>query len=447
VAIPDQRLPDWSRSSSAARAEISDRSVGRARRLEPRLHAFVAIENGPFQPSRDETLAGMPYAAKDMFATRDHRPACGLPSSAGFTIDGYAEVLRRLDDAGAFRVGFTTMTELAYEPSGYNAVAPYARNPWNPAFIPGGSSSGSAVAVASGSVVLAVGSDTGGSIRIPAHCCGVTGWKSTWGCVNSADALPLAPFLDTIGLLARGASELAPAVTVLSPPAKPRAPVEHIVVLRDALERAESSVSRACQDGIDAIEASGATISDTNGLRTIEAIDRHALNVMQGEAVRTHAARLDDHAINPVLRTRLAKGLAIDDATLCASREARMSLARAFEESILGKADAAALPVMPICTPRFREVDPSSPSFSARRLYALSDYCRFVNMLGFPAIAFPVGFDDRGLPVALQLVGRPGRDGDLVALAARMQEKTDWHARVPTAILDLVEPQRERPND
>jgi len=105
------------------------------------------------------------------------------------------------------------------------------------------------------------------------------------------------------------------------------------------------------------------------------------------------------------------------------------------------------LPVMPICTPRFREVDPSSPSFSARRLYALSDYCRFVNMLGFPAIAFPVGFDDRGLPVALQLVGRPGRDGDLVALAARMQEKTDWHARVPTAILDLVEPQRERPDD
>jgi aspartyl-tRNA(Asn)/glutamyl-tRNA(Gln) amidotransferase subunit A len=428
-------------------AEIADGAVDCARRLEPRLHAFVAIKNRLPRSSQDGALAGMPYAAKDMFAARDHRPAGGLPPSAAFTIDGHAEVLRRLDDAGAFRVGFTTMTELAYEPSGYNAVVPYARNPWNPDFIPGGSSSGSAVAVASGSVLLAVGSDTGGSIRIPAHCCGVTGWKPTWGSVSFADALPLAPFLDTIGLLARGASELAPAATVLSPLAQLRAPVEHVVVLRDALERAESSVSRACEDGIGAIEALGVTMSDADGLRTIEAIDRHALNVMQGEAVRTHADRLDDPAINPVLRMRLAKGLAIDDATVCASRVARVSLAREFEENILGKADAALLPVAPMRTPLFREVNPSSPSFSARRLYALSDYCRFVNMLGFPAIAFPVGFDDRGLPVALQLVGRPGRDGDLIALAARMQEKTDWHARVPTGIRDLVEPQKERLHD
>ncbi|HEX5507494.1 MAG TPA: amidase, partial [Pseudolabrys sp.] len=333
------------------RTKIADNAVGLARQLEPRLHAFVTVESASSPPSRDGAVAGIPYAAKDMFAAPDHRPAGGLPPSAGFTIDGYAEVLRRLDDAGAFRVGFTAMTELAYEPSGYNAVVPYARNPWNPDFIPGGSSSGSAVAVASGSVVLALGSDTGGSIRIPAHCCGVTGWKPTWGSVSVAGALPLVPFLDTVGLLVRSASELAPAAAVLSPVAQPRVPVERIVVLRDAVERAEPSVGRACKDGIDAIEALGTMISDMNGLRAVEAIDRHALNVMQGEAVRTHAGRLDDPAIHPILRTRLVKGLAVDDAALSASRSARARLVAEFEETVFGKADAALLPVMPLRTP------------------------------------------------------------------------------------------------
>jgi aspartyl-tRNA(Asn)/glutamyl-tRNA(Gln) amidotransferase subunit A len=113
-------------------------------------------------------------------------------------------------------------------------------------------------------------------------------------------------------------------------------------------------------------------------------------------------------------------------------------LAREFEDAVLGNADAAIMPVMPIRTPPYSDVDPGSPSFSGRRLYELSRYCRFVNMLGFPAVAIPVGFDDRGLPIALQAIGRPGRDGDLIALAAQVQERTDWHGRVPTAIRDLV---------
>ena len=166
---------------------------------------------------------------------------------------------------------------------------------------------------------------------------------------------------------------------------------------------------------------------------------RLRISAVQGEAVRSHAGLLDHPGISPSLRKRLAKGLAIDDAMLSASRAARLQLASNFEDKILGKADAAVLPVMPIRTPPYRDVDPASPSFSGRPLYALSSYCRFVNMLGFPAVAIPVGFDDRGLPIGLQIIGRPGRDGDLIALATRLQEKTDWHARVPAAIRDLVD--------
>ncbi len=439
MPVAGKRFPVWSRLSFAAQRKIAGQAAERARRLDRRLHAFVAVEDTVLSLAPTAALALMPYAAKDMFAAPNRRPRCGLAAAENIGLRGYADVLRRLDDAGGCRGGFTAMTALAYEPSGYNAVADYARNPWDTDFIPGGSSSGSAVAVASGSVLFALGSDTGGSIRIPAHCCGVTGWKPTWGSVSAAGALPLAPFLDCIGLLARDASELAPAAAVLSSLAEPRMPIKRVVVLRDAVANAEPSVRIACRNGIDAIEASGVAMSSVDGLDAIEAIDFHALRVMQGEAVRIHRDRLDDPSIDAVLRARLAKGLEIDDSMLSASRSARARLAKDFEEKILGKADAAILPVMPMRTPPFSEVNPSSPLFSARRLYALSSYCRFVNMLGFPAVAFPVGFDDRGLPVALQMIARAGLDGDLIALTARMQEKTDWHGRVPTAVHDLLD--------
>ena len=112
-------------------------------------------------------LTLIPYAAKDLFVAPKHRPKGGLADVLDFGLNGYADVLRRLDDAGACRVGFTAMTELAYEPSGYNAVSTYPRNPWNLDFITGGSSSGSAVAVTSGAAVIALGSDTGGSNSHP----------------------------------------------------------------------------------------------------------------------------------------------------------------------------------------------------------------------------------------------------------------------------------------
>jgi aspartyl-tRNA(Asn)/glutamyl-tRNA(Gln) amidotransferase subunit A len=421
------------------RRAASSAAIARATRLEARLHAFVELSALQEISSKTGSLAFLPYAAKDLFFAPNHWPCCGLAAPIEPDHTGYAGVLRCLDAAGAARIGFTAMTELAYEPSGFNAVANYPRNPWNCDFIPGGSSSGSAVAVASGASVVALGSDTGGSIRIPAHCCGVTGFKPSCGAISVTGSVPLAPFLDCVGLLAQSAADLALAAEVLLSNAPPPAVIEKVVVFDDVLDAAEPPIRRLCQDGIDLIGTLSVTVSRVDALSAIATIDEHALIVMQGEAARTHASRLNHPALDPVLRKRLAKGLSIDEETLAASRKMRTPMLEDFEDKILGSADAAVLPVMPICTPRYVDVDPASPSFSGRRLYDLSRYCRFVNMLGLPAVALPVGFDDRGLPVGLQLIGRRGRDRELIALASRIQAKSDWHARVPDAIHDLIE--------
>jgi aspartyl-tRNA(Asn)/glutamyl-tRNA(Gln) amidotransferase subunit A len=434
--VQSSRFPEWWQLAADQRARHLTIAATRATRLNEYLHAFVEVCPGRPRPSIGP-LALLPYAAKDLFAAPGHRPCAGLATPLGMA-EGYAEALWRLDAAGATRIGFTAMTELAYEPSGYNSSSPCPRNPWHLDFVPGGSSSGSAVAVASDAAVVAFGSDTGGSIRIPAHCCGVTGWKPTWGTVSAAGAMPLAPFLDSIGLLARCAADLSPAADILLPVGGQSADIETLAVIGDAMDETEPPVRRACQDGLDLCGSLSLRLLKVNALPVIAAVDQHALIVMQGEAARSHVGRLDDPTIAAVLRKRLRKGLEIDDAKLDASRAVRAQLVEQFEAQVLHGADAAVLPVMPVRTPPYREVDPTSPDFSARGLYALSRFCRFVNMLGLPAVAVPVGFDDRGLPVAMQIVGRGGRDRDLIRLAIRLQQQSDWHGRVPAVIRDLV---------
>jgi aspartyl-tRNA(Asn)/glutamyl-tRNA(Gln) amidotransferase subunit A len=427
----------WPKLDPTARRKMSLTAAARARRLEPRLNAFVTIEDD--LPPVDCKLGGLPYAAKDIFRTALHRPTGGFALPTDLAIEGETDLLARLDDAGARRVGFTGLPELAYEPSGYNHARGRVRNPWNLDFVAGGSSSGSAAAVASGSAVIALGSDTAGSLRIPAHCCGVTAWKPTYGIVSCSGTMPLAPSLDTIGLLARSACDMRDAVHILIGEPRAGGSIARITTIADCFDAAEASVRRACLQGLDAIEATGVRVEQRTALAEIEAIGAHALVVLQAEAARVHLARMEDPGIPAVLRKRLAKGLAIDEATLGASLSVRESLSHDFTARVFGASDAIVLPVMPIRVPLALETDPASDKFSPATLYALSRFTRFVNLLGFPAVAIPVGFDDQKLPVALQIVSRSHSDRALLALAQTVQDKTEWHARVPAAIADVME--------
>lgn len=438
MALTVARIPDWPTLDAALRRKISSTAVERARRLEPRLNAFVALEES-LVPVEGH-LGGLPYAAKDMFRTPSHRPTGGLATPSDASIEGETDLLARLDGAGARRVGFTGLPELAYEPSGYNHARGRVRNPWNLNFVAGGSSSGSAAAVASGSAVVALGSDTAGSLRIPAHCCGITAWKPTFGVVASTGAMPLAPTLDTIGLLARSVRDMQEAANLLIADDAPAASgtIAHARVITDCFAAAEQPIRQACYQGMGCIEASGTRLESCTALADIEAVDAHALVVLQAEAARVHRARTQDLNIAPVLRKRLAKGLAIDDATLATSIAMRETLLHDFTARVFGAADAIILPVMAIRVPRALETDPTAEEFSPATLYALSRFTRFVNMLGFPAIALPAGFDDRGLPVALQIVGRARTDLALLALGQRVQDTSHWHARIPDAVADAV---------
>jgi aspartyl-tRNA(Asn)/glutamyl-tRNA(Gln) amidotransferase subunit A len=429
------RFRDWSALDAAERGRKRMGAIAHAQALEPRLNAFVAFSSEPvrFSPG---VLDGMPYAAKDMFVSPDRRPTGGFAEPLPMARSPYAEVLERMDAGGGFRIGYTAMPELAYEPSGYNAVRGAARNPWNLNFITGGSSSGSAAAVASGSVILALGSDTGGSLRIPAHACGVTSWKPTYGTVPTSGTMPLAPTLDTIGLIARSARDLNPAARLMAP--LPSAePVRSACVLSDVLAATEPAVASACRDGLDAIAACDVALDRRDGIAAITELDPYVFVVLQAEAARAHRSLMTG-PLDPALRKRLEKGLKIDEQMLAASVSARPQLVADFLAQVFGQADVLALPVTPIRTPAAAVCDPSSPSFDAKTLYQLSRWTRFVNMLGLPAVAFPVGFDDHGMPVAIQIVGRPGSDPALILLAASVQSKTSWHAWVPPAVAGLA---------
>src|SRR5262245_9164331 len=162
------RIRDWSELDLNAQRRRREAARAHAAALGPLLNAFVEILP-PAPSGMAGPLNGLPYTAKDMFRTPTREPGCGFAGGLAFAIEGVCEPIARLAAAGADLIGFTNMTELAYEPSGFNATRGRVRNPWNLDFISGGSSSGSAAAVASGAVVAALGSDTGGPLRIPAH--------------------------------------------------------------------------------------------------------------------------------------------------------------------------------------------------------------------------------------------------------------------------------------
>jgi aspartyl-tRNA(Asn)/glutamyl-tRNA(Gln) amidotransferase subunit A len=430
------RLPDWSSLSKGGRMAALEQCRRRLAYLGRKLHAVEHIYDA--ETVHEGPLSGLPYVAKDMYATGRSQPSwgCSTPQAPALP---RASVIDRLDQAGASLIGAATMTELAYEPSGM--ARRRALNPWRFDAIPGGSSTGSAILVAAGCCFAALGSDTGGSVRIPAHCCGISALKPGYGRIALDGAMALAPSLDTFGIFARSAADLALLWPIVSrEPVALSEKLPRAVVLQDAFEASDAEIARVCRSAVSVLAECGMRIEEVRGFS--EETDVHALTVLLAEPAREHRVRIDDPATDATLRKRISKGLVITDGELATAIAARDELRDQFIlcclGSNLGSNDVVVLPVMPIRTPDVNEVDPASAHFNPRVLYALSRFTRFVNYLGLPALAVPAGFDSDGLPVGLQLIGRPGSEVVLLQIAVRLQERTDWHGRVPAAVASEI---------
>lgn len=436
-SAPLARFSDWTALPVGDRPRIL--AACRARAEANALNAFVGT-GGP--EGNEGPLAGLPFAVKDLLAFDGHLPACGLSRQAdGWSppVEGSSPLVARLVAAGGACVGTLNMSQIAFEPTGANAALGRPVNPWNPDAVTGGSSSGSGVAVAAGQCVLAIGSDTGGSVRMPAHSCGVTGLKPSFGRLPLDGAMILCRSLDTLGPMARSAAEAALAFEVLAGGIRQAQPIRRVALAVDCIDESDPDIAVCVRAFADAVRAAGVEIVPRAVRPFIAECDGPLFTIMQGEAFAAHSRLLAEGSpLEPVTRKRLERGRGITSADLDQARAEAARLARVFAAEVLDGVDALVLPVSPARTPLKAEADADSPDFQPKLLYLLSAFTRFANLIGAPALALPCGFDARGCPVGAQIVGRHGSDEALLALGVAVQGLSDWHGRIPPAVRDVI---------
>jgi len=357
---------------------------------------------------------------------KDVIDVAGMPTTAASRIldrvpERDAECVARLRAAGATIVGKLNTHEFAF---GALTNSPHfgpARNPWDPSRTTGGSSGGSGAAVAAGLVELALGTDTAGSIRIPAALCGVTGHRPTVGLVPTGGVVPVAWTLDAVGPLARSAEQCRRALEVMSgqPLAAGDAELRIGLVTR-LFELADPAVAAACEQALRLLPGRQEPVE----LPLHEEIATITQLVMLPEAAAVHLGwlrtRLADYGAD--VRARLLAGLLLPSTAYLTGRRAR-SWARALWERELGRFDLLVAPAMPIVAPRLDAIP-------ADYRLLIMPYNSPAALLGLPVTVVPCGLVE-GLPVGLALTGRHGEDGRTLAAAQAFQRLTDWHDRRP----------------
>jgi aspartyl-tRNA(Asn)/glutamyl-tRNA(Gln) amidotransferase subunit A len=442
--------------------EVTQSCLDRIARWQPHLNAFMAIEAEAALKAADAAdaalakgarrgaLHGVPLAHKDMYYEAGKVVTCGSRIRRDFVATTTSTALQRLKDAGTIRLGSLQMAEFAYGPTGHNAHYGPVHNPFALDRITGGSSSGSGAAVAARLTFAALGSDTGGSIRMPAHFCGVTGLKTTVGRISRAGAMPLSQSLDTVGPLARCAEDCAVLLGLMAG-ADPGDPTAISGPLPDYAAATAGSI-KGLTIGVptafyvDDLDAEVAGILDA----TIAVFKREGANVVQVElpdqrqltgasqlvlAVEAAAfhkrwmiERPQDYRAQVLMR--LQNGLAIPGVSYLEALRWRGPALAAYLAAV-ANIDALIAPVSPIAAPTIAESDVGNGPDAEAVIQRLTRFTRPINYLGLPALSIPAGFTRGGLPVGMQLVGRSFDEAMLLRIGAAFQRATDFHDRVP----------------
>jgi aspartyl-tRNA(Asn)/glutamyl-tRNA(Gln) amidotransferase subunit A len=448
-------------SREVSPVELTRACLDQIDRLDGQVNAFITVlaesaleeaRAAEAEIQRDRyrgALHGIPIAHKDLLYTRGVRTTAGSSVLADFVPNEDATVVRKLREAGTLLLGKLNLHEFAAGGTSHNRHYGAVHNPWRLEHHPGGSSGGSAAALATGMCFAASGSDTAGSIRIPSHCCGTTGIKPTYGRVSCAGVVPLSWSLDHVGPMTRSASDAALVLNAMAgfdraDAATVDRPSEDFTSELDLdlhglrvgipsayfTEPLQPDVESAWRAAIETLVQLGATPVDVR----FEALDRAValgMTIVRAEMAAFHKPWYSERpeAYGPLSeRFQLAHAMSATD-FVQAQRDREPIRAELW--SVFDRADVLVTPTMPTTAGR---IDSDLVEIDGAVYNTIENTTRFTypfNLSGFPAVSIPCGFDRLGLPIGLQLAGPPWREALLLRMAHQYQQATDWHQQRP----------------
>ncbi|MGA2117440.1 MAG: amidase [Bryobacteraceae bacterium] len=454
------------RAHSVTSVDLATAALARIKRLDPSLRAFITLTaeraladarraDAELAAGRDRgPLHGIPVAVKDLFAI------AGVPNTAGSLVyrnrvpAADCAVVGRLVEAGVVMLGTLNMHELAYGITSANPHFGAVRNPWNPDRSPGGSSGGSGAAVAADLVFAAMGSDTGGSIRIPASFCGTVGLKPTYGRVSRYGVLPLGHTLDHMGPLARTARDAAAVLNAIAgfdvrDPASSRRPVEDFIppeapsIRGLRLGFAESFFFERIEPGVDAAVRAAIARAEALGaqLKPVRVPDPAAINAVGQIILLAEAAAV----LAPYRKRRelfgedvlalLDQGSLVPATDYIQAQRIRRSMQRSFAK-VWGEVDCLVTPATAITAPPIGQATVTIGGSDEPVRPAATRMSRPFNVLGLPALSIPCGLDANGLPVGLQIAAPPFEEARLLRVGAALEDSGIKLSAVPEPTAD-----------
>jgi aspartyl-tRNA(Asn)/glutamyl-tRNA(Gln) amidotransferase subunit A len=434
--------------------ELAEACLRQIERLNPQLCAFIIVNDLESALNRKSyenvpatlvnALRGVPLAVKDLFNTAGVRTTIGSKFFTDHIPSEDAFVVEKLKQAGATIIGKTNTHEIALGVTGDNPHFGTARNPWDRDRIPGGSSSGSAIAVATGMALGALGSDTGGSIRIPASLCGVVGFKPTYGRVSTRGVFPLSWNLDHVGPLTscvRDAALMLQVISVYDPldPASIKMLagdyLGHLVDdiegrkvalgVGEYVEASDPEVLAAVHVAASVLESLGCKVQEVN-VDWMRAAALANKTTIQADGAAVHRDRLREHPemFGEDVRRRLQDGAKTTSTEYALARRTQTEVRKRCEE-FFESYDFLMIPSTPIAAPTIAGHD------AVEQAARLTRFTAPFNLTGLPAISLPCGFTSDGLPVGLQIVSRAWADAKVLNAAYAYERATEWHKQRP----------------
>ncbi len=449
-------------SKEVSPVEVVEAHLTRIDALEPTLNSFITLlpDQAMAAARRAEQdiqagqyrgpLHGIPLGLKDLYYARGVRNTSGSRIFDDFVPDFDCTVAARFNEAGTILLGKLNLHQFAFGPTGENPDYGHMHNPWNPDLIAGGSSGGSGSAAAAGECTLTMGTDTGGSIRIPSALCGLAGLKPTYGRVSRHGISVLSWSLDHPGPMTRTVKDCALVMNAIAgydpnDPASANVPVPdytraltgdikglRVGVPKEYFEvpvapQVEQSVRRA----IDVLGELGATVTEVSWpmYHYAPAISS-AILMAEAAAYHSRLVRARGPQIAPAVRLRIEAGLFISAADYVQAQQARTLFDRQSRD-IFNDVDILAGPMEPITAHKIGATEVQVGDVTVGSVPALTQYTRAFNLNGFPAATVPCGFSDEGMPIGLQLAGRPFDEETVLRTAHAYEQATEWHGRRP----------------